>query len=78
MEFIRRVTLDEVLAATPDEEATRAETRRSNPYGLWRLAAADLQSVGAQHPDGTMDTIAALFPSWLQWLESRPPDIPAG
>jgi hypothetical protein len=51
--FVRPVSIDEVLRATPDDPATREVTRHHAPYGVWSADHDDIGTIGAQLPAET-------------------------
>jgi hypothetical protein len=74
MRFIRPAGVEEVLAATPQDEPTRDVVRTRTQFGVWSLNGQDL---GAKLPDGKMGTTSALFAEWRAWLGSADPRAPS-
>jgi len=70
MQFVRAATIEEVLAASPEDEPTRDVVRARSAFGVWSLDAQDLGRIGAQLPSGKMGTISTLFAEWSAWLRS--------
>ena len=71
MRRLRDATLDEVVAATPDDPATRKVTETHQPFEVWRLESPDdLGQVRMQLPTGEGGTIAELYPAFLAWIDA--------
>jgi hypothetical protein len=73
MQFVRVASTEEVLAANPEDEATRDIVRTRTPFGIWLFDGPDLGTIGAQLPGGKIGTVSALFAEWTEWLGSSDP-----
>jgi hypothetical protein len=62
------VPLAEVLAATPDDAATRKVTEAHAPYEQWKFVGREIGRIWMQHPDTRCESIASLFADFKAWL----------
>src|SRR5438270_13131438 len=71
MRKLRDASFAEVLAATPNDKATRAVTEKHQPFEVWLLEGADdFGRVRMQLPTGELGTIVHLHAQFLAWVEA--------
>lgn len=71
MRKLRDAEIAEVLAATPDDSASRSVTENHQPFEIWLLeGACDLGRVRMQLPTGECGMIAVLHCRFAAWINA--------
>ncbi len=71
MRKLRDASLAEVLAATPNDAATRRVTENHQPFAVWLVeGAGDLGKIRVQLPTGEFGTVAELHAQFLAWVSA--------